>query len=95
MTQPGETESYSAADHVKAIVNHSSSDVLEYVIINTGSIPKHLLSLYLSDGSVPVKCDKDEIEKMGYKVVTGMVINPTDVVRHSSLMLAKTIMDLI
>jgi uncharacterized cofD-like protein len=95
MTQPGETEGYSASDHVKAVVNHSSRDVMEYVIINSGQIPEYLLSRYLSDGSTPVECDSEAIERMGYTVVTGSVINPTDVVRHSSRMLAETIMALI
>ena len=95
MTQPGETEGYSASDHVKAVINHSSRDVMDYVIINSGQIPDYLLSRYLSDGSTPVECDSEIVEKMGYTVVTGSVINPTDVVRHSPEMLAKIIMALI
>ena len=95
MTQPGETEGYSASDHVKAVINHSNRDVMEYVIINSGEIPDFLLSRYLSDGSTPVECDSGIIEEMGYTVVTGSIINPTDVVRHSPKMLAEMIMALI
>ncbi|MDD4568558.1 MAG: YvcK family protein [Tepidanaerobacteraceae bacterium] len=95
MTQPGETEGYSASDHVNAVVKHSSRDIMEYVIVNTEQIPDVLRIRYLSDGSTPVQCDTEIIEKMGYTVVTGPVINPTDVVRHSSKKLAETIMALI
>ena len=95
MTQPGETDGYSASDHVRAVIDHSSPDVMDFVIINSGEIPDYLLSRYLSDGSTPVKCDREVIEAMGYKVVAASVINPTDVVRHSPELLAKVIMDLI
>jgi len=95
MTQPGETDGYFASDHVRAIINHSSPDVVDFVIINSGQIPGYLLSRYLLDGSTPVECDREIIETMGYKVVTASVINPTDVVRHSPELLAKVIIELI
>ncbi len=95
MTQPGETENYTASDHVKAIIEHSSKDVVDYVIINSGEVPQPLLSRYLSDGAAPVECDSEEIEKLGFAVVTGDIINPTNVAHHSPDLLAKTIMALI
>jgi len=95
MTQPGETEGYTASDHVRAVIRHSSPDVMDYVIINSGKIPDHLVSRYLLDGATPVECDREVIESMGYKTVTAPVINPTDVVRHSPELLAKVIMELI
>lgn len=95
MTQPGETDGYTASDHVKAVIEHSNPNVMEYVIINTGQIPDHLLSRYLSEGSTYVECDKDVIEEMGYTVVADSIVNPTDVAHHSPVKLAETIMKLI
>jgi len=95
MTQPGETDGYSASDHVRAVIKHSSSDVIDFAIINSGQIPDYLLSRYLLDGSTPVECDGEIVEAMGYKAVTASVINPTDVVRHSPELLANVIMELI
>jgi uncharacterized cofD-like protein len=95
MTQPGETDGYTASDHVKAVIKHSSHDVIEYVVVNTEQIPEDLRIRYLSDGSTPVECDTQVIKQMGYKVIAKPVINPTDVVRHSSEKLAETIMSLI
>ena len=95
MTQPGETEGYSASDHVKAVIDHTNPDIIDYVVVNTQEIPDDLQARYLSDGSTPVVCDYKVIEKMGYKVVKGHVINPTDVIRHSPEKLSKVIMNLI
>jgi len=95
MTQPGETDGYKASDHVRAVIKHSCSAVMDYVIINSGQIPDYLLSRYLQDGSKPVECDSEVIEAMGYKTVTAPVINPTDVVRHSPELLAEVVMKII
>lgn len=94
MTQPGETTGYTASDHVEAIVKHSGSGIIHDVIINTEQVPGHLLEVYSKDGSAPVICDSEKILNMGYNVVAGDVINPTNLVRHSPGKLAKTIMSL-
>ncbi|MDI3480534.1 MAG: hypothetical protein PWQ97_189 [Tepidanaerobacteraceae bacterium] len=95
MTQPGETTGYSACDHVKAIVDHSKSDLLEYVVVNTGKIPEELLHRYYADGAAPVICDSEKIRKMGYNVVEADILNYTDVVRHSPEKLARIVMEII
>ncbi len=38
MTQPGETENYSAYDHVSAIEAHSYKGIIDYCIVNSGDI---------------------------------------------------------
>lgn len=95
MTQPGETTGYSASDHVKAIVEHSAEDVIHHVIINDEEIPQDLACRYSKDGATPVICDTEKVRQMGYNVVIGHVINPTDVVRHSPNKLARVIMSLV
>jgi len=95
MTQPGETQGYTAADHVRALVEHSSRDVLEYVVINNEQIPEYLVNIYKQDNAEPVLCDAENIERMGYNVVTGKILNPTDVVRHSPDKLASLIMSIV
>jgi uncharacterized cofD-like protein len=95
MTQPGETTGYTALDHVRAIIQHSSREVIEYVVINTEKVPEKLLERYLEDGATPVFCDAEKIAELGYNVVEGEILNPTDVIRHSPKKLARIIMDII
>lgn len=95
MTQPGETSGYTAGEHVEAIIKHSREDIIHHVLVNTEEIPEKLVERYSVDGSEPVVCDNEKITQMGYNVVVGHVINPTNVVRHSPDKLARVIMALI
>ena len=95
MTQPGETDSFSACDHVKAIENHARQRIFEYVLVNTGRPDKEILEKYRQVGSVLVEPDIDRIKAEGYRPIPGDFINQTDVVRHDAAMLAEAIMRLL
>ena len=96
MTQPGETDGYTASDHIKALVGHSHPRVLDYCIVNTGEMPQETLRRYAQQNSYLVVNDRKKIENMGYRVVEddfGTVEN--DVVRHDPVKLAKIILGFI
>ncbi len=95
MTQPGETDGFSAYDHVHRIETHAGQRVFEYVLVNTGEPNIELLEKYRKVGSVLVEADTDRIRRDGYRPITGNFINESDVVRHNSDGLAKAIMKLI
>jgi len=95
MTQEGETDFYSASDHLKAIIHHTTPEAINTCIVNTGGIPEHLVEKYKSQNAERVVFDKSEIEKMGYKVMGVNIIDTEDVVRHNSHKLARIIMNLI
>lgn len=95
MTQPGETDSYSASDHVKALVRHSHGRIIGYCIVNAGEISNDILDSYAKEGSYPVVNDTRKVESMGYRVVREDIIIAKDVVRHDPLKLAKIILGFI
>jgi len=95
MTQSHETDGYSASDHVKAIIRHTNSRIIDYVIINTQVIPEEFLFKYKEENAYPVINDSDEIREMGYKTVEKDLIDTKDYVRHNSEKLAKTIINII
>ncbi len=95
MTQPGETDGFSAFDHIRALENHARQRVFDYVLVNTGEPNQELLSKYEKTGSELVEPDIDRIKKEGYRPIRGNFINQTDVVRHDSTRLAEAIMSLI
>ncbi len=96
MTQPGETEEYSASEHVNALITHSHPRIFNYCIINTGEIPQEILKRYSLDNSYIVVNDRKKIENMGYRVIEDdFSIIENDVVRHDPVKLAKIILGLI
>ena len=95
MTQPGETDGYSASDHIKALIRHSHASIFDYSILNTGEISKDALKRYAQEDSYPVVNDTKKIESMGYRIIEDDIIIAKDVVRHDPLKLAKVIISFI
>jgi uncharacterized cofD-like protein len=95
MTQPGETDGFSASDHIRAIDAHVPRPIVDYVMINTEIPSLDLVSKYRQAGSVIVEPDSDRIRKMGYRPIAGNFINQTDVVRHDATRLSEAIMRLL
>lgn len=96
MTQPGETDGYSASDHLKTLIAHSHPRVLDYCVVNIGEVPREVLQRYAQDNSYLVVNDRKKIENMGYRVIEeDFGIVESDVIRHEPLKLAKTILGLV
>ncbi len=94
MTQPGETDGFSASDHVRAIERHAGTRIFNYVLVNTQQPDITLLEKYRKTGAVLVEADLDRLKSDGYRPLPGNYINETDVVRHDAGLLAKAIMGL-
>jgi len=96
MTQPGETEGYSASEHVRALVSHTNPRVVNYCIVNTGEIPQHILKRYAQENSYPVVNDRKKVETMGYRVIEDDFSTVEgDVIRHDPARLARLILGLL
>ena len=95
MTQHGETDHYSASDHVKAIVDHSNHNVMNAVLINNAVAPDDALVRYKAEDAFPVAADTDKIRDLGYRVVATDLLGVTDYVRHDSIKLNKALIRLI
>lgn len=95
MTQYGETDDFSASDHVKSIIEHIESNIIDYCVVNKGPIPEDLLAKYAEEKSEPVKVDIEDLHRLGCKVVTENMISNTDYVRHNPQKLAMILMNII
>lgn len=95
MTQPGETDGFTASDHVYAVINHSDRRVFYYVLVNRQVPRLDLLEKYREQGADLVLPDVDRIREMGFRAVVGDFISQTDVVRHDPRRLAEAIMRLV
>jgi len=96
MTQPGETDSYSASEHLRALISHSHAKIIDYCIINTAEVSKDILMRYAAQGSYLVINDRRKIEDMGYRVIEDDFVTVEDsLIRHDQLKLAKIILGFI
>jgi len=96
MTQHGETDRYSASDHVKAIMEHSSKGIIDVCLINNNiNIEKEALTRYKEENSFPVEPDVDKIRELGCKVFATDLLGVTDYVRHDSIKLNKSLIKII
>jgi uncharacterized cofD-like protein len=92
MTQPGETDCFTAADHVKAIIDHAGTGIIDYVLINSGGVPEKLAEKYGQEGAYPVDIDRERFRPLGIKVIEEDLISNMDYARHDPGRLAKAIM---
>jgi uncharacterized cofD-like protein len=76
MTQPGETDGFSVADHVRWIASAMGMPP-DYVIANTGEIPPHLMEKYRREKALPLVAtdrDREELEEMGCLLLEGSFV---------------------
>ncbi|MFO7819468.1 MAG: YvcK family protein [Halanaerobacter sp.] len=95
MTQPGETDGYSASDHVKSIYQHVGEEIIDYILVNDGEVEAELLEKYAEEGSYPVEVDWNQLLEQDLDIISEDLINQTDLVRHDPDKLAQVIMNLV
>ncbi|NLS45132.1 MAG: YvcK family protein [Firmicutes bacterium] len=95
MTQPGETDSFTAADHVKAIMDHAGKQIVDYVLVNSGKVPMKLAEKYSREGAYPVDVDKENLSTLEIKVIEKDLISNLDYARHDPLRLAEAVLRII
>ena len=93
MTQPGETQHYSVADHIRAIYEHTGKDLFDFVVINRSRVPSRLLRRYRAQSAEPVDPSFDKLDRMRLRYVTGDLLNHRGVVRHDQRRLARLLLD--
>ncbi len=91
VTQRGETDGFTAKNHVDAVEAYLGNDVIDYVIIHKGECSPELKQRYESEGQLFVK---DDLEN-GKKIIrTDLTAKDSPVLRHDPEKLAETILGL-
>ena len=93
MTQPGETDNYSVASHVNALISHAGGKkIIDAVLVND-SLPDNISEGYAKSGSIPVRLDMENIAPIGIEVVSQKLLqeNKQGLVRHSSHRVARAV----
>lgn len=96
MTQQGETNEYSATDHVQAIFDHIGSNTIDTIIVHNKPLPKHTLEMYEEQDSVPVTYDKNSLTALKINVMEENIIDPSQtMIRHNTEKIASLLYDLV
>ena len=91
MTQPGETDGYGLADHLRALRRHVGDDFPDLVLAHKGLPPADLLEKYRAQGSEPVTAGLEGDEFDGVRVIARDFLAEGVAARHDSVRLAKTL----
>ncbi|WP_354634647.1 gluconeogenesis factor YvcK family protein [Planktothricoides raciborskii] len=94
MTQPGETDDYTVADHIKAIDTACGQRLFDAVVVNRQFPGERALIRYAQENSHPVFLDREEVAKLGRKIIAAHIIDEniqTGYLRHNSQRLARVL----
>ena len=95
MTQDGETEGYTAADHVAALLKHGGEGLIDFCLCNNAPVPEELLKRYELEGAEPILADIEAVKRLGVEVVQGDVaLDDPRYARHDCLKLADILIEL-
>ena len=93
MTQDGETERYSGADHIRALFDHGGRGLFDHALINDLSIPSQMLPSYAAEGAYPIRVSERELHSLGVESHYAPVAKwEKGLIRHDPDALADAIM---
>ena len=93
MTQDGETEGYTAGDHLEALLSHGEPGLVDICLANSAPVQPDLLDRYRQEDAVPLPLDRERIEAMGLALVECPVADPSgSFARHDPDRLAEAIL---
>jgi len=94
MSQPGETTGMRASEHVKAILEHAGTRVLDVAVLNSSPVAAPARRRYATKSAMPVENDVDEIRAMGIEAVCVPLVEAGKKVRHSPAAAARVALQL-
>ncbi len=92
MTQPGETDNYTVADHVRTLQQVGGADLITYVLVNQDP-PQRLRDRYEEQGQHPVRLDLEAVQALGVVPIIGSFLDEQDMVRHNPAALGQALID--
>jgi uncharacterized cofD-like protein len=100
VTQPGQTDNYTASDHIKAVIKYLGEGILDYVLVNNNFPREEIIEKYRKEDADIVALDEN-LEKNNVTVeVTDLIENieqkrvlweKQDLIRHDPEKLADSI----
>ncbi len=95
MTQPGETQDYTVADHIQAMDRICGGKVFDAVLVQRYNPSERALQRYAQENSIPVFFDRENVKKLGRRTIYADVMDEdpeTGYVRHDPQRLAGVLL---
>lgn len=95
MTQPGETQGYSVADHIRVIDEACGKQLFNAVLVHKKAPSAQSLIKYAQANSHPVFLDREAVGKLNRRIVLSNVMDEdenTNFVRHNPERLARVLL---
>lgn len=95
MTEPGQTDEYSVADHINAIIDHVGKGIVDYCIYDTGEVVPEIVKKYNLEGQDLVDSNVDKIKGITFLQRNLSMISSDGHIRHDPNLVAESIIGLI
>ena len=91
MTQPGETDRYSASEHVEALAEHCGGILFPNVLLNNGRPSPEILRKYTAEHAALVATDRDRLRSLNLRLVERDLLAEDGVIRHDPDRVARAV----
>lgn len=93
MTQPGETDNFSASHHIKLLNKYLGKRKIDVIVVNNGQLDKELVKKYETlEQKDPVVFDEENIKALDVEVIASdFVLIVDNIIRHDYKKLASYI----
>ncbi|HYE66458.1 MAG TPA: gluconeogenesis factor YvcK family protein [Pyrinomonadaceae bacterium] len=94
MTQPGETDGYTARQHIEVVKKYAPEIALDYVVVNNHPISEKQAARYAAEGAYQIGLQDHLLEKefgAVTEIVRADLLDEAEKVRHSPEKLARVI----
>lgn len=96
MTEPGQTDDYDLAEHIKAIQEHVGTGIIDYCLADTGEVVPEYIRKYNKEGSDLVQIDSRKMNEYNVKVIQrNMSCVKNGKIRHNPDSIASTIIEMV
>lgn len=94
MTQDGETEGYTAFDHLHALLQHSAPHLVDACIYNTAPVPDLIQARYKTEDAEPVEIDMQRFREAGVEMYGfPLIAGGSQLARHDPALLAQAVVN--
>jgi len=95
MTEPGETDRMSLADHLEAVYEHGGRGVIDGIVAHGRAFPPDVVARYAQAGASPVVTDRERVRALGVWLTEADLASPTELARHHPEKLGRVLARLI
>jgi uncharacterized cofD-like protein len=95
MTEPGETDGMSLADHLQAVYDHGGRGTIDGIVAHGRPFPPDVVARYARAGARPVVTDRERVHALGVWLTEADLASPTELARHHPEKLGRVLARLI